>query len=174
MAGTPFSMSAQKPRNDGTALEAAVQVCTEKGVKLTAIRREVLKILSEANQPLGAYALLSRLQVELGRSFRPPSIYRSLETLMRVGLIERIETRNAYVLAGNLSIPHSSLFFLCSQCNASVAVNNQDLVALMAENASVLGFRILRPILECDGICASCSDLQSTTQNASYETVRSR
>jgi Fur family zinc uptake transcriptional regulator len=174
MARTPFSMSAQKPRNNGTVLEAAVQMCAERGVKLTAVRREVLKILSEADQPLGAYALLSRLQVRLGRIFQPPSIYRALETLMRFGLIERIETRNAYVFTGNLSMPHSSLFFLCSQCNASVAVDNQDLMTLMAENASVLGFRMLRPVLECDGICASCSDLQSTARSASYETARSR
>ena len=138
-------------------LRVAARICRQKEGRLTEIRLAVLEILSETNQPLGAYELLARLQSRLGKTFRAPTIYRALEFLGDLGLVDRIESRNAFVLARDLERPHSSVFFLCNRCNASFAVQDPGVARLIAENAATLGFQVTKPIIECHGMCADCA-----------------
>jgi Fur family zinc uptake transcriptional regulator len=140
-------------------LEVAARVCHQKERRLTEIRLAVLEILSKTNQPLGAYELLSRLETRLGKTFRAPTVYRALEFLGDLGLVDRIESKNAFVLTGERERPHSSVFFLCNRCNASVAVENPGVALLIAENASALGFQVTKRIIECSGICSGCTRL---------------
>jgi Fur family zinc uptake transcriptional regulator len=143
-------------------LKVAARVCRQKEARLTEIRLAVLEILSETNQPLGAYELLSRLESRLRRTFRAPTIYRALEFLGDLGLVDRIESRNAFVLAGDLERPHCSVFFLCNRCNTSVAVEDPGIALLIAENAATLGFQVTKPIIECNGICAGCAGAKTS------------
>ena len=143
-------------------LRVAARICREKEGRLTEIRLAVLEILSETKQPLGAYELLARLQSRLSKTFRAPTIYRALEFLGDLGLIDRIESRNAFVLAGDLERPHCSVFFLCNRCNTSVAVEDSAIALLIAENATTLGFKVTKPIIECNGICAGCAGAKTS------------
>jgi Fur family transcriptional regulator, zinc uptake regulator len=129
---------------------------------------------SETSQPLGAYELLSRLESRLRRTLRAPTIYRALEFLGDLGLVDRIESRNALVLAGDLERPHCSVFFLCNRCNTSVAVEDPGVALLIAENAATLGFQVTKPIIECNGICAGCAGARPTRQATTSKVGRFR
>ncbi len=141
------------------AMVDAERICRDKGEKLTPLRRDVLRLLAESDQPLGAYALSDRLQRRRRTRVDAPTVYRAIDFLMGIGLAMRIESRSAYVLADHAARSDASVFFLCDTCNATVAIENQDVAALIADNARSLGFHIDRPVIECNGTCASCSTL---------------
>jgi Fur family transcriptional regulator, zinc uptake regulator len=138
------------------ALEAAALLCRQRCKELTSLRRATLKILLTAERPLGAYDLLRRMQTALRHRFNPPTIYRALEFLERQGLISRIESRSAYLANKRPDRSHPPAFFLCDQCNASIEIESDILREALSKNATVLGFRISKHVIECEGTCARC------------------
>ena len=72
------------------ALSSAEDLCSKRGVRLTAIRKRVLELVWASHQPLGAYAILDKLTAE-GHKPAPPTVYRALEFLLEQGLIHMLE-----------------------------------------------------------------------------------
>ena len=68
-----------------TALQHAETHCAERGMRMTPLRRNVLALLVRAGEPIKAYDLLDQMRSEDG-SAKPPTVYRSLDFLMDVGL----------------------------------------------------------------------------------------
>ncbi|MGQ3297131.1 Fur family transcriptional regulator [Reyranella sp.] len=145
------------------AVQAAQQACDQKGLRLTALRAAVLRIIARSNRPLGAYALLVLLQDEVGRKHTPPTIYRALEFLLEIGSILRVESRNAYILRDHPERPGSPVLFLCDTCDSSVAVESPVLAELIESNAATLKFHIARPVIECSGTCDRCAEAAADT-----------
>ena len=56
-----------------TTLDRAAAMCAGRGVQLTELRRQVLRLVLEAEQPVGAYALLDRLK-DLRGGAAPPTV----------------------------------------------------------------------------------------------------
>lgn len=148
-------MSAQVDR----ALLAAQKVCEQKQSRLTVVRAAVLRIIARSNRPLGAYALLVLLENEVGRKHTPPTIYRALDFLLEMGLILRVESRNAYILRDYSDRPGPPVLFLCDTCDSSVAIESPDLAELIESNAATLKFHIARPVIECSGTCDRCAEV---------------
>jgi Fur family zinc uptake transcriptional regulator len=78
------------------ALAAADARCARAGAQLTELRRQVLGLVLESDQPLGAYALLDKLKA-LRPGAAPPTVYRALDFLLEQGLIHKVERLNAFV-----------------------------------------------------------------------------
>ncbi|OYW08562.1 MAG: hypothetical protein B7Z53_04500 [Rhodospirillales bacterium 12-71-4] len=78
------------------ALDRAAASCTRHGAQLTELRRQVLRLVLEAEQPIGAYALLDRLR-RARRGAAPPTVYRALDFLLAQGLIHKVERLNAFI-----------------------------------------------------------------------------
>ena len=55
-----------------TALSEAETLCTQKGLRLTALRRRVLELVWQSHKPLGAYDILGVLSEQDGRRAAPP------------------------------------------------------------------------------------------------------
>src|SRR5690349_5876216 len=68
--------------------------CADAGETLTPLRRRVLELLLDHTGPAKAYDLLADLGSGQGPA-KPPTVYRALEFLTRLGLAHRIETLNA-------------------------------------------------------------------------------
>ncbi len=134
----------------------AVFLCRARGVPLTKLRRQVLKLLWESGRPTGAYELIEALKLRDSRPVGPPTVYRTLQFLISQGLVSKIESRNAYVACAHPERRHDSLFFVCNDCGA--AAEREDLRGerLLAENAAVLGYCVMRLVVEVEGTCASC------------------
>ena len=138
-----------------TALARADQICREKGVRFTDLRRRVLEMVWVGHSSVKAYDLLDRLAKE-GGSAKPPTVYRALDFLIEQGFVHKIESLNAYVGCPNAGANHVSQFLICDTCGAvlessSPALNEQ--LRILAEDA---GFETSRQTVEIHGRCAEC------------------
>ena len=150
-ANTPCS-----PQDVDAFLEEAEAMAARRGQRMTKIRRKVLRLLLESEEPSKAYDLLANLDGE--GAAKPPTIYRALDFLQEAGLAHKIESLNAYVPCGHTSHKHSAVFLICEECGAAeelhaVATNE----ALRAETEAA-GFRMRQAVIEARGVCRDCAD----------------
>ena len=131
-------------------------LCAERGVRLTALRRQVLELLYETDGPRGAYELIEALQKSTARKIAPPTVYRALEFLIEQGLAAKIESRNAYAPCAHPDRRHDCLFFICSDCGGMSEVDDPRVERQLKKSADGLGFRVSRRVVEVQGTCASC------------------
>ena len=134
----------------------AMSLCDARGAQLTKLRRQILELLWESGRPTGAYELIEALKLKNARSVGPPTVYRTLEFLMSQGLVSKIESRNAYVPCAHPERRNDCMFFICSNCGASVELEDPRLERLISEKAALIGFRPTRRVVEVEGVCASC------------------
>jgi Fur family zinc uptake transcriptional regulator len=137
-------------------LALALSICETRGVRLTTVRREILELLWESGGPTGAYKLVDALQRGGTDTVGPPTVYRALEFLMQQGLVSKIESQNAYIPCAHPERSHICLFFLCGGCGDSVELEDRRLERLITENATQLGFRAARHVVEVEGTCQRC------------------
>jgi len=138
--------------------------CAVRGKKLTPLRLRVLHALWSAKEPVGAYDLSDRVSVEAGgRRMAPNSIYHVLILFAELGLVRRVESRHAYVVARD-GDPGSDMFFLCDGCGAVTAIDEPQLAALLTSQASALGFRPHHQVVEVAGQCRTCAESQPTKE----------
>src|SRR3954468_11183205 len=100
------------------ALGAAEARCGETQERLTTPRRRVLELLLESDGPLKAYDLIAAFG-ETGEPAKPPTVYRALEFLERLGFAHRIESLNAYVPCRLEGAGHKAAFLICECCGAA-------------------------------------------------------
>ncbi|MBX9698697.1 MAG: transcriptional repressor [Acetobacteraceae bacterium] len=147
-------------------LDHAAAACQRRGAQLTELRRQVLRLVLEAEQPLGAYALLDRLK-GLRAGAAPPTVYRALDFLREQGLIHRVERLNAYVgcveaaqhpvdchCAAEHDHPHQ--FLICTRCGTTEEISDPPVIRALEAAARRQGFTLHRTTVEAEGICAKC------------------
>lgn len=139
-----------------TALDTAETICRARGVRLTELRRRVLELVWSNHKPVGAYALLARLQ-ENG-SAAPPTVYRALDFLLEQGLIHRVSSLNAFVGCARPGEDHSGQFLICEQCQNLVELDDADISAAIARGSSASGFAPRLQTVEILGLCPQCRD----------------
>lgn len=143
--------------SSGVSLVArADAVCRERGLPFTAPRRSVLEILLKQDRPIGAYDVLRHMQRSVGRRIAPPTVYRALDFLAEQGFVSKIESKGLFVPCMHADHPHACVFFICETCGSTIEVENRYLEELFAADASALGFRVNKPIVELQGTCSKC------------------
>ncbi|NLY13853.1 MAG: transcriptional repressor [Gammaproteobacteria bacterium] len=139
------------------ALESAEEVCAQRGVRLTPLRKRVLELVWQSHKPLGAYDILDMLSREDDRRAAPPTVYRGLDFLLENGLIHRLASLNAYIGCSHPEEPHAGYFMICQQCNnAYELVQHTAIDAAIAEEAQSMGFAVDTQMVEILGTCAPC------------------
>ena len=133
------------------SLKEAETLCDERGGKLTPLRRKVLTLLLESEGPAKAYDLLEHLGED--GAAKPPSVYRSLDFLLEMGLAHKIESLNAYV-ACRLEGGHAAAFLICDCCGEAEEFAPDFAAQLAAAQAA--GYAVRSVTLEARGLCAAC------------------
>lgn len=136
-------------------LKEAERLCAEAGETLTPLRRRVLELLLAQEAPAKAYDLLAQLDGEAGPA-KPPTIYRALEFLMKLGLAHRIESINAFVACDVGACARSTIFLICDTCGRTEEFDAGHALVDLGEAAKQDGFEIKRTMIEASGLCASC------------------
>lgn len=140
------------------ALAAAEARAVQQGERMTAQRRRVLALLLESGEPVKAYDLIARFG-EDGQAAKPPTVYRALEFLERLGMVHRIASISAYVACtDDGEAAHAAAFLICDCCGATREVSGPDQSAMNAA-ASAAGYAIARTTIEAHGRCAACRDV---------------
>ncbi|CAN7578902.1 Fur family transcriptional regulator [Phenylobacterium sp. LjRoot225] len=145
------------PGLKGPALQHALGLaetrCLENQERLTAPRRRVLELLLGADAPLKAYDLIAVFG-QTGAPAKPPTVYRALEFLERLGFAHRIESLNAYVPCRLAGEAHSAAFLICDCCGAAEEFE-PDFTAQLAA-AETRGYQVRVVTLEARGLCPAC------------------
>ncbi|WP_442900181.1 Fur family transcriptional regulator [Geoalkalibacter sp.] len=138
------------------ALATAEELCRARGVRLTELRRRVLELVWTSHKPVGAYALLARLQ-EQGPA-APPTVYRALDFLLEQGLIHRISSLNAFVGCTRPGEAHTGQFLICEQCQNLAELDDAGITKAIDRSSQASGFTPRQPTVEILGLCPQCRD----------------
>jgi Fur family zinc uptake transcriptional regulator len=137
------------------ALERAEQLCQERGVRLTVLRRRVLEIIWSHARPLGAYAILDVLRDD-GRAGAPPTVYRALDFLLEQGLIHRLASLNVFTGCCRPDHRHGGQFLICQDCGRVDELNNAEVESLLNGEAAAREFEGSTQMIEVLGRCPDC------------------
>lgn len=132
----------------------AEQRCAIAGESLTPLRKRVLELLLEQHGPAKAYDLLPLIDAD--KAAKPPTIYRALDFLVRMGLAHRIESLNAFVACDVGACARSTIFLICEKCGGAEEFDAGHALVDLSEAAKKDGFAIRRTMIEASGICAQC------------------
>lgn len=144
------------PADRAEHIAEAERRCAEAGESLTPLRRRVLEMLLEQHGPAKAYDLLPLLDSDRGHA-KPPTIYRALDFLVRMGLAHRIESLNAFVACEVGACARSTIFLICERCGRAEEFDAGHALVDLAEAASKDGFVIHRTMIEASGLCQTCA-----------------
>jgi Fur family zinc uptake transcriptional regulator len=145
------------PAATAAALDAAAAQCERAGETLTPLRRRVLELLIVRHAPTKAYDLLADLGGADGPA-KPPTVYRALEFLMRIGLAHKIESLNAFIACDIGACSRAKIFMICDTCGDAVEIAAGHADEDLQQAAAVRGFQIRQAIFEASGLCARCKE----------------
>ncbi|WP_137178675.1 Fur family transcriptional regulator [Roseomonas sp. AR75] len=157
------SVAAPREQAVEAALDRAASACAARGAQLTALRRQVLRLVLDAPHPVGAYALLDQLRAERPGA-APPTVYRALDFLQEQGLVHRVERLNAFVGCTGPEAhhhcghghDHPHQFLICASCGATAEICDDRVAAAVRDAARAAGFVPTRTTVEVEGRCAAC------------------
>jgi Fur family zinc uptake transcriptional regulator len=116
----------------------------------------VLEKLEAAGAPLSAYTLLDQLREQ---GFRAPlQVYRALDTLVKSGLVHRLESLNSFVACAE---PHDhshsmTAFAICDICGQVTEFSDHAIGHQLEEWMRSTGFSAKKAVIEFRGTCAKC------------------
>jgi Fur family zinc uptake transcriptional regulator len=143
---------AHAPRADQIA--EAQRRCADAGESFTPLRRRVLELLLDQPGPAKAYDLLPLLDTE--KQAKPPTIYRALDFLVRMGLAHKIESLNAFVACDVGACERSTIFLICEKCGGAEEFDAGHALIDLKDAAKKDGFAIRRTMIEASGLCMAC------------------
>ena len=125
------------------------------GGRLTANRRLVLEALFDAEGPVSAELLASRLAGR-GPAFDLPSVYRNLERLEALGVVRHVHLGHGpglYALVGS----GEREYLCCERCQRVTSVSAAELDPVRAEIRERFGYDARFTHFPITGLCAECA-----------------
>lgn len=151
---TPLHLACA-PEQVAESLREAERLCARRGGQWTALREKVLRLLLESGRPTKAYVVLKQLR-DNGAA-KPPTVYRSLEFLIEMGLAHRIASLNAFIACGHPSHGHSPVFLICQNCGAAGELHARDSVNRLEHDIESVSFKMREAVIEVSGLCRACA-----------------
>ena len=140
-------------------MQSAEILCLRRKVRLTSLRKTVLRLLCDSERPVSAYELLDMMREEVDNP-APPTVYRTLDFLMEQGLVHKLESLHAYVGCSHPDHPHASQFLICADCGDVAELEDTAVSSSLQAACDAAGFETRRPLIELLGTCADCSRKQ--------------
>jgi len=137
------------------ALQTAEQICTEKAVRLTPLRKHILELICSSHKAMGAYELLDLFR-EQDPKAKPVTIYRALDFLREAGLVHKIESMNAFIACLQAEHQHKSAILICDQCNNAYEIEATSVYASLCALSEAVQFKPHCLTLELHGLCVAC------------------
>lgn len=135
----------------------AERACARHNARLTSLRRDVLGAVGESHRAAGAYEIIERL-ARSGPRPAPISIYRALEFLGELGLVHRIESRNAFVACNRPHEAGRAVLMVCEDCGTVDEIEAASVFDGLDVLAGAEGFETRRTVIELSGCCAGCQE----------------
>ena len=124
--------------------------------KLTQKQTMVFEAMQAAQQPLGAYALLNMLNKKEFKA--PPQVYRTLDQLVELKLVHRLESLNAWMLCcDHHHDAEAPIFAICNDCGSVTEHLDKTITNKITNLPSNDGFTPNRSVIEIYGQCYDCN-----------------
>lgn len=158
MAHTPACTDPYHHVHDSDAFVREVErACEQRGLRLTPIRANALRLIADAGRPIKAYDLLDRMKATHDAA-APPTVYRALDFLLEHGFIHKLASINAYVGCHHPGgEQHAVPFLICDNCQSATELEDANVVGSLEASARALGFMPQAQTLEVHGLCANCA-----------------
>ena len=138
-----------------TAIEMADRICSQKQLKFTDLRKEILGMIWEGHGPQKAYDLLNKLQ-QTNPSAKPATVYRALDFLIGNGFIHKVASLNAFVGCSH-PLKHQECYFLiCDDCKNISECCDPNITAAIQTTTIQNQFVAKNTTLEISGHCNEC------------------
>lgn len=130
-----------------------------RGEKLTEPRRILVRHIFDSHKHFDADELVADLRAA-GRQVSRSTVYRTLRLLVEAGLLRELRLTNRTAYEHDYGYPsHDHLH--CTECNAIVEFNNDEIRRLRDAIGRDHGFRPSGHRLIITGVCAACSRSRS-------------
>ncbi|MEM7241644.1 MAG: Fur family transcriptional regulator [Pseudomonadota bacterium] len=139
------------------ALATAEELCADKKLRLTPIRKLVYEILLTDHRAMGAYQILDELK-KRGEKSQPPVAYRALDFLQQHGFVHKIERLNAFIACTHPHDGHKPVFLICRSCDQVAEAHAELSEGRLGRAADEAGFEIEKTVVEAVGLCPNCKD----------------
>jgi Fur family ferric uptake transcriptional regulator len=137
----------------------------EQGLPVTQQREAIAEVVFTSSEHLSVEELESLLR-ERGEKIGKATIYRTLEMLVKSGLVEEHDFGEGFKryehLFGQQPV-HEHL--ICTNCSRVIEFQSPQVVRLQEETAASHGFLPTRHRLEIYGICATCQAMGVSPTN---------
>jgi len=138
------------------AIHIAEQLCSQREVRFTPIRREVLNLIWESHRAVKAYDLLDRIRPKF-RTAKPATVYRALDFLLEQGLIHKLESLNAFIGCSYSDHRHELLLLTCVQCHEVEERLSKRVMEAITKELEQAAFTMYSKAIEIHGICCQCA-----------------
>ncbi|XOV84176.1 MAG: Fur family transcriptional regulator [bacterium] len=139
--------------------QVAEAKCAELGERLTPARLAAYAEVLASERPLSAYELIAKLEKKQDRKIAPLTVYRHLDFLIRVGLVHRLESKQAYIACDHPEEVHESQYLLCSACGRADELESKQLWKVLDKLTDQKGFVPVNSVVEVTGLCCDCNKL---------------
>lgn len=132
----------------------AQQMLRAAGLYCTEARVAIVKVLMRADKPLRQDQVACRLGK---RRFDKVTIYRTLESLLKVGLVHRAFMQKRawhFELAHNCTESQCHPHFTCTGCGQTLCLTE---MSLPMAKSPYKGFIIRRQRIHLEGLCPACA-----------------
>lgn len=145
-------LGAEATRDLSEALADGRRRCEAAGERWTPPRNRTYELLLAAPGAVKAYDLIRRFGPTPGAA-KPPTVYRSLDLLMTLGLVHKVEALSAYVACAHGGDAHGAGLLICGCCGRVEELDGD--LAAVADDAT-RGYEIESVRLEISGRCPDC------------------
>lgn len=135
------------------SLEAILEVLRQKGQRVTTPRRLLISSLIQAGGHRSAEELAAEIQAQ-APDVHISTIYRNLEELQRLGIIEHVHLGHGAATYHLADLAHGHL--VCSNCGAILEVRDDVFRSLAHDVDERFGFEIDPHHFAMVGLCADC------------------
>jgi Fur family transcriptional regulator, zinc uptake regulator len=154
------SKSLPKPHDHRSCLHTALQRAQEafegRGLKLTPLRRQVFEEIAGSHDAIGAYDVLDSLIRKTGERMAPISVYRAIDALLDVGVVHRLESKNAFFACHTPHAGRRHIALVCDGCGLVAEIDGTTVFAAIDLAAGRTPFAVRRSVVEVAGTCAVC------------------
>jgi Fur family transcriptional regulator, ferric uptake regulator len=133
-----------------SAVERFKVLLKDHGQSLTAARMAVFTALL-GQEPMAMHTLVRR-----AAGIDRASVYRAVALFERLGIVQRLNTGWKYKLELSDKFADHHHHMTCTQCGATIAINEDELEQLLGRLAEAYGFTPTAHQLEIQGLCRSC------------------
>jgi len=136
------------------SLREAERLCSQRGGRLTRLRKKVLTLLLQSQRPTKAYDLIEHLG-DAGAA-NPATIYRALDFLVKMALAHRIESLNSFVACRHWKHSHSAIFLICDCCGSVTEMDGGESSKKLDQQVEGVKFSMRSAAVEVRGLCHDC------------------